>query len=409
MNFPPLYATYGTVTENTTPNNSGQNFPFMTGTQFPIDCLDRMPLFLHSTQFLLSQVTGVKSGFSNTVFTAENFAEDDIPAASKSSAFDPIIETDDPGTGMYIDDRFFTNQTKERLCCTDHVSEFLENDNMIIRSGNDSSILPFRDTCFYPDSQKEYEDDTKWGIIPLHYTESIHSLSSCSEEHSFFDEDILDQPSLSSSPNLPEIFDHNNPATSLAYDQSIAKTEPNAKVDCIINPESSLKIKDKASISYPTDCLPQESCTVGTKLKNLNSLFKKPKLPHKPTIEDNHTSTVKNNTPETRPRVKRTATSYDSETTKYLKSTFYNIYSKNNKLSKSQRRTVQENTGLSPRSITYWFSNHKRRHPKDIQLFKQTIAKSKEKIKTYEDFLQVQMQKNKKPAYMCDQIKERSC
>ncbi|KAI7850521.1 hypothetical protein BDC45DRAFT_517845 [Circinella umbellata] len=85
---------------------------------------------------------------------------------------------------------------------------------------------------------------------------------------------------------------------------------------------------------------------------------------------------------------RRTATSYDADTTHYLKSVFFNIYSKRDKLTKEQRKQVQIHTGLKPRNITYWFSNHKRRFQNSLQVFKQAVHESKGKIKSYDDFLE---------------------
>ncbi|KAI9484699.1 hypothetical protein BDB00DRAFT_892083 [Zychaea mexicana] len=84
---------------------------------------------------------------------------------------------------------------------------------------------------------------------------------------------------------------------------------------------------------------------------------------------------------------RRTATSYDAETTHYLKSVFFSIYSKKDKLTKEQRKQVQTHTGLKPRNITYWFSNHKRRFQNSLYVFKQTVRESQGKVVTYDDFL----------------------
>lgn len=89
----------------------------------------------------------------------------------------------------------------------------------------------------------------------------------------------------------------------------------------------------------------------------------------------------------TRSYPRRTATSYDAETTHYLKSVFFSIYSKRDKLTKDQRRQVQLHTGLKPRNITYWFSNHKRRFQTSLKVFKRTVGESNGKVKTYDDFL----------------------
>lgn len=84
---------------------------------------------------------------------------------------------------------------------------------------------------------------------------------------------------------------------------------------------------------------------------------------------------------------RRTATSYDAETTHYLKSVFFDIYSNRDKLTKEQRRQVQRETGLKPRNITYWFSNHKRRFQNSLQIFKKIVNESKGTVKNYNDFL----------------------
>ncbi|KAG0181246.1 hypothetical protein DFQ28_011273 [Apophysomyces sp. BC1034] len=84
---------------------------------------------------------------------------------------------------------------------------------------------------------------------------------------------------------------------------------------------------------------------------------------------------------------RRTATSYDTETTHYLKSVFFKIYSKHEKLTKEQRLQVQRHTGLKPRNITYWFSNHKRRFQGTLEVYRQTVKQSGGQVKTYDDFL----------------------
>ncbi|KAI8875748.1 hypothetical protein K501DRAFT_280068 [Backusella circina FSU 941] len=83
---------------------------------------------------------------------------------------------------------------------------------------------------------------------------------------------------------------------------------------------------------------------------------------------------------------RRTATSYDSQTTHYLKSVFFDIYSQRDKLTKDQRRQVHKRTGLEPRKITYWFSNHKRRFCYALIKFKEARRLYKW-IETYDDFI----------------------
>lgn len=84
---------------------------------------------------------------------------------------------------------------------------------------------------------------------------------------------------------------------------------------------------------------------------------------------------------------RRTATSYDSKTTHYLKTVFFDIYSSRDKLTKEQRRQVQKDTGLKPRNITYWFSNHKRRFQTSLAVYKKVVKESHGKIQSYDDFL----------------------
>ncbi|KAI8061516.1 uncharacterized protein B0P05DRAFT_590678 [Gilbertella persicaria] len=84
---------------------------------------------------------------------------------------------------------------------------------------------------------------------------------------------------------------------------------------------------------------------------------------------------------------RRTATSYDAQTTHYLKTIFFDIYSSRDKLTKDQRRQVQKETGLKPRNITYWFSNHKRRFQTSLAVFRRVVGQSGGQVKTYDDFL----------------------
>jgi hypothetical protein len=85
---------------------------------------------------------------------------------------------------------------------------------------------------------------------------------------------------------------------------------------------------------------------------------------------------------------KRTVTSYDSQTSFYLKSVFFEVYSCQNKLTKYQRAQVQKKTGLPSRNITYWFSNHKRRFQQTLAVYRKTVEDSKGSIKNYTDFLE---------------------
>ncbi|KAI8883761.1 hypothetical protein K501DRAFT_313803 [Backusella circina FSU 941] len=84
---------------------------------------------------------------------------------------------------------------------------------------------------------------------------------------------------------------------------------------------------------------------------------------------------------------RRTATSYDTKTTHYLKSIFYEVYSKRDKLTKDERRKVHRDTQLSPRNITYWFSNHKRRFGKALAVYQEAAQESNGQIKCYDDFI----------------------
>ncbi|KAL0082843.1 Homeodomain-like DNA binding domain-containing transcription factor [Phycomyces blakesleeanus] len=399
MSVTHFYNLYCGITDNTSSQITlGHTPSILFDAQIQADLSDKMRLFLHSSQLYLSQNSTLESYFPVTPYINEDLPQEstiDLPL--QPSTPNLIPETDDPETGhMYIDDRFFKNQAKERLCCTDHVSEFLENDNMILRSGNNVPILPFKDTCFYPTSL-EYWEDNKFSIIPFDYSDSVPSLSSCSEEKTFFDEDFTDQLSQSNFSNVTENLECCKAESPSACLQPCANAEMSKVNDSIpLDPEPVIKEESK-SPSIHSSLPPQEKLpTADIKPKSFKNTFKNENFFLRPTVKKTPTCAVKDNFRDSVASVKRTATSYDSETTKYLKSVFYNIYSKTNKLSKTQRRDLQENTGLSPRSITYWFSNHKRRHPKDIQAFKKTIADSKGKLKTYEDFLHVQLQSTKK-------------
>ncbi|KAI8072734.1 hypothetical protein BC940DRAFT_122962 [Gongronella butleri] len=109
---------------------------------------------------------------------------------------------------------------------------------------------------------------------------------------------------------------------------------------------------------------------------------KTPKAPKTTNTTKNKTKTKVGKAPV---RPGRTATSYDAATTHYLLKNFFEKYSQRDKLAKEERRQIVRHTGLKPRNITYWFSNHKRRFRRALQLFKQLAKKGE--IKTYEDFL----------------------
>ncbi|KAI9487227.1 MAG: hypothetical protein EXX96DRAFT_462563, partial [Benjaminiella poitrasii] len=84
---------------------------------------------------------------------------------------------------------------------------------------------------------------------------------------------------------------------------------------------------------------------------------------------------------------KRTVTSYDSQTSFYLKSVFFEVYSCQSKLTKQQRLEVQKKTGLPPRNITYWFSNHKRRFQNTLKIYRKIVQEANGAIKNYCDFI----------------------
>ncbi|KAI8583225.1 hypothetical protein K450DRAFT_224825 [Umbelopsis ramanniana AG] len=69
-------------------------------------------------------------------------------------------------------------------------------------------------------------------------------------------------------------------------------------------------------------------------------------------------------------------TKYNARTLHYLETMFFEVYSCRDKLSKSERILIQRQTGLPPRSITYWFANHKRRYQKELQKYRRSMATS---------------------------------
>ncbi|KAK4515561.1 uncharacterized protein ATC70_010511 [Mucor velutinosus] len=82
----------------------------------------------------------------------------------------------------------------------------------------------------------------------------------------------------------------------------------------------------------------------------------------------------------------RTTTSYDAETTAYLRKAFFNYYSKQCKLTREQREAVIRETGLRSRNITYWFSNHKRRLGTELAIYRKLTREHK--IQDYDAFVQ---------------------
>ena len=82
---------------------------------------------------------------------------------------------------------------------------------------------------------------------------------------------------------------------------------------------------------------------------------------------------------------RRTETSYDENTTHYLKTMFFEVYGNGRKLSKPERRRIEKQTGLKSRKITYWFSNQKRRFRPELKAFQRLVGQGC--VKTYDDFL----------------------
>lgn len=92
----------------------------------------------------------------------------------------------------------------------------------------------------------------------------------------------------------------------------------------------------------------------------------------------------------------KTSAYYDPEITHYLKSVFYSVFGKGRRLNKELRDRIQKRTGLEPRKITYWFSNHKRRFRKELETFKQ--LESEGIVSTYDDFVRWQQRReNQEP------------
>ncbi|KAL9540253.1 hypothetical protein MBANPS3_009782 [Mucor bainieri] len=102
---------------------------------------------------------------------------------------------------------------------------------------------------------------------------------------------------------------------------------------------------------------------------------------------------------------KRTTTSYDAETTSYLKRAFFNYYSKQYKLTREQREAVIRETGLRSRNITYWFSNHKRRLGTELAIYRLRIMMhlcNGDKIETYQRILpEKKSERSKHPIKIC--------
>lgn len=135
-------------------------------------------------------------------------------------------------------------------------------------------------------------------------------------------------------------------------------------------------------ISRNSPSLPTASIT---KKRKLTAVVGKPST----SSSSNHSKYIVGSSNTKPPRKKkRTVTSYDAQTSQYLKSVFFEVYSKQSKLSKEQRVAVQEKTGLPSRNITYWFSNHKRRFQDSLEIYRKAVIDSKGSINCYEDFIQ---------------------
>lgn len=77
---------------------------------------------------------------------------------------------------------------------------------------------------------------------------------------------------------------------------------------------------------------------------------------------------------------------YSREITRCLKQAFIDTVGQDQKLTREQRRRIMQETGLSSRSITYWFSNHKRRPPFFGKQYRQAVIQSRGQVRTFEDF-----------------------
>ncbi|CAM0139201.1 hypothetical protein VKS41_002399 [Umbelopsis sp. WA50703] len=76
------------------------------------------------------------------------------------------------------------------------------------------------------------------------------------------------------------------------------------------------------------------------------------------------------------PQAVNNNTKYNKHIMRILETMFFEVYSHRDKLTKEERKLVQTKTGLSSRSITYWFANHKRRYQKELAVYKKSGATS---------------------------------
>ncbi|KAG2216944.1 hypothetical protein INT45_012802 [Circinella minor] len=64
---------------------------------------------------------------------------------------------------------------------------------------------------------------------------------------------------------------------------------------------------------------------------------------------------------------------YNEQTTYHLKKLFYETIGHGRKPTRQERHILHEQTGVNPRKMTYYLSNMKRRHIRELQEFRQLI------------------------------------
>ncbi|RCH86091.1 hypothetical protein CU097_007835 [Rhizopus azygosporus] len=202
------------------------------------------------------------------------------------------------------------------------------------------------------------------------YTDFLHDHAPCQEGPLMIpegEESYLAQSSLQLAHFINQIYDYQYHPS--CYDYWLPHN-PSLITTICIKPEH---------MTFP---LPESNSTTVTSTATTTPVCC---TPDPPKVEEKEAQKKKvNKKKETK---KKRVKAYDSQTTAYLQSMFFETYSKQIKLTKQQRLEVQRKTGLPSRNITYWFSNHKRRFQGSLNVFKKVMENSNGAVATYDDFI----------------------
>jgi hypothetical protein len=191
---------------------------------------------------------------------------------------------------------------------------------------------------------------------------------------------LLEEPVYK--PEYETIPDHSSPSTCYSI-ENLNMTEVTFKIrDSLISPSDGTEgySDEDEDMDHNEDDSSSEYMPMDDSLSQTSMDYETADYRKSP-VSDIINSTIPSSTPsdndlESALDNSDQSSKYNAQTLHYLETMFYEVYSCRDKLNKSERNLIQQQTGLPPRSITYWFANHKRRYQKELQKYRRSKAAS---------------------------------